>query len=150
MNPSHTGRPAEILLVEDNDDDVFLLREAFRRSPVKINLQHVENGAECLALLRKEGRYAQAATPDLLLLDLNMPIMDGRQVLAALVADPVLCALPVVVLTTSSNERDVRQMYELRCSTYIVKPLDLDDFEHAVRLIGDYWFAVATLPGGGP
>lgn len=151
MNAPLAGRrTAEILLAEDNEDDVFLMREAFKRSPLPVNLHTVENGVECLAFLRKEGRHAGMPTPDLLLLDLNMPVMDGRQLLATMVADPRLKTLPVVVLTTSENKRDVRQMYELRCSTYIVKPLDFEDFEKLIELICQYWFATATLPRNEP
>lgn len=150
MNPPPGRRLAEVLLVEDNEDDVFLLNDTFRHIQAPVNLHRVENGVECLAFLRQEGCYAQALKPDLILLDLNMPLMDGRQVLATLVADPVLRAIPVVVLTTSANNRDIQQMYELRCSTYIVKPLDLEDFEHAVRLICEYWLGLATLPSEHP
>lgn len=139
-------RPAEILLAEDNEDDVFLMSEVFRRIGLPANLRNVENGEECLAYLRKEGCYAGVPTPDLLFLDLNMPIMDGRQVLGALVADPRLRRLPVVILTTSANERDIQEMYDLRCSSYIVKPIDFDAFERAIRIIGEYWLNLAVLP----
>lgn len=145
--PSSISRPpAEILLIEDNEDDVFLMRQALRRIEIPINLHRVEDGRKCMAFLRKQEPYAEAPQPDLILLDLNLPIMDGRQVLAELVADPRLRALPVVILTTSANERDIRHTYELRCSSYIVKPLDLEDFERAVRLICEYWFDLVALP----
>lgn len=146
MNPPSGRGRAEVLLVEDNEDDVFLLNDIFRHIQAPVSLHHVENGVECLAWLRREGRYAQAPRPDLILLDLNLPLMDGRQVLAALVADPALRDIPVVVLTTSANDQDVQQMYGLRCSSYIVKPLDLDDFERIIRLICEYWFVLAALP----
>lgn len=142
-------QPAEVLLVEDNEDDVFLMREAFRRTGFRINLHRVENGEQCLAFLRKEGLYADAPTPHLVLLDLNLPIVDGRQVLAAVVADRRFRSLPVVILTTSANERDIEHMYGLRCSSYIVKPLDFDSFEAAIRVIGEYWFNLVTLPAEG-
>jgi two-component system response regulator len=137
----------EILLVEDNDDDVELTRQGFKLAKLAANLHHAPDGEECLAFLRKQGVYAHAPTPDLILLDLNMPRMDGRTVLAELVADETLRHLPVVILTTSAEEREVLRMYQLRCSSYIVKPVDFDEFLRVIRLIGEYWFTVATLPG---
>jgi len=142
-----TRRPAEVLLVEDNMGDILLTREGFKRSNFPVNLHHVENGEDCLAFLRKEGPFGDAPTPDLLLLDLNMPVMDGREVLKTLVADSVFRHLPVVVLTTSANEQDVQEMYDLRCSSYIVKPLDFEEFQRIIQVIAEYWFTVATLPG---
>lgn len=148
MNPSLVGkRPAEILMVEDNEGDALLARESFKRLKYPVHLHHVDNGESCLAFLRKEGEYADAPTPDLVLLDLNMPIMGGREVLAELVRDPGLCHLPVVILTTSANDRDIAQMYALRCSTYIVKPLDFQEFQRIIQVIAEYWFTVAALPG---
>lgn len=150
MIPPITGnRPAEILLVEDNQDDVLLTRMGFTRAKLQVNLHHVENGEECLAFLRKSGAHANAPTPDLVLLDLNMPVMDGREVLAELVADEKLRHMPVVVMTTSADERDVLEMYRLRCSSYIVKPVDFDQFLVAIHSIGIYWFTVAVLPSEG-
>jgi CheY-like chemotaxis protein len=140
------NRAAEILLVEDNDNDVALTRESFKRCKILVNLHHVNDGEDCMAFLRKQGEYATAPTPDLILLDLNMPRMDGREVLAEIVADETLSSIPVVVLTTSSDEMEVLKMYKLRCSSYIVKPLDFDQFLQAVRLIAEYWFTVVVLP----
>lgn len=105
------SRTAEILLVEDNKDDVVLTREGFERAKLTVNLNHVENGEECMAFLRKEGEYAGVPTPDLILLDINMPVMDGREVMAELVKDDKLKHLPVVILTTSEDEQDVLNMY---------------------------------------
>jgi len=139
-------RPAEILLVEDNEDDVFLTRAGFKRARLAVNMHHVINGEACMAFLRKEGEYADAPTPDLILLDLNMPVMDGRDVLSEIVADRELRTLPVVVLTTSAAERDILDMYELRCSSYIVKPVDFDKFAHVIQEICDYWFTVIVPP----
>ncbi|MBS1190961.1 MAG: response regulator receiver protein [Rhodocyclaceae bacterium] len=151
MTSSPTARrPAEVLLVEDNQGDVLLTREGFKRSSFPVNLHHVENGEDCLAFLKKEGAFAGVPTPDLILLDLNMPVMDGREVMKILVADPRFCHVPVVVLTTSANEQDVWEMYSLRCSTYIVKPLDFEEFQHIIQVIAEYWFSVATLPGARP
>ena len=148
MNSSLAGRrAAEVLLVEDNMGDILLTREGFKRSNFPVNLHHVENGEDCLAFLRKEGAFADAPTPDLILLDLNMPVMDGREVMKTLVADQHFRHYPVVVLTTSANEQDIQEMYELRCSTYIVKPLDFEEFQRIIQVIAEYWFTVATLPG---
>lgn len=141
-----SGRPAEILLAEDNDNDVELTRQGFKRSKLLLNLHHVKDGEECLAFLRKQGKYSNAPTPDLLLLDLNMPRMDGREVLAEMVADKVLNSIPVVVLTTSANEEEILKMYKLRCSSYIVKPVDFDQFLHVIRSIAEYWFTVVVVP----
>ena len=140
------GRPAEILLVEDNDNDVVLTRQGFKIAKLAVNLHHTRNGEDCLAFLRKQGAYAQSPTPDLILLDLNMPRMDGRAVLAELVADENLCHLPVVILTTSAEEQEVLRMYQLRCSSYIVKPVDFDEFLRVIRLVSEYWFTVVVLP----
>jgi len=139
-------RAAEILLVEDSKSDALITRAAFERARVIVNLHHVENGAECMAFLRKQGPYAGVPTPDLILLDLNMPVMDGRQVLAELVTDDALNHLPVVVLTTSEDERDVLSMYKLRCSSYITKPVDLGQFISIVQNITDHWFKVVVRP----
>jgi two-component system response regulator len=140
------SRPAEILLVEDNENDVLLTREGFKRAKLMVNLHHVNDGEECMGFLRKLGRYADAPTPDLILLDLNMPRKDGREVLAEMVSDPELRHLPVVILTTSSDEREILNMYKLRCSSYIVKPVDFDQFLKVVRSVSEYWFTVVVLP----
>lgn len=139
-------RLAEILLVEDNDNDVELTLHGFRRCKLPVNLHHTQDGVECMAFLRKQGPYRDMPTPDLILLDLNMPRMDGREVLIDLVADPALAHLPVVILTTSSEEREILAMYRHRCSSYIVKPVDFEKFVQMIRLIGEYWFTVVTLP----
>ena len=99
-----------------------------------------------MAFLRKQGKYSTAPTPDLLLLDMNMPRMDGREVLAEMLGDEALNAIPVVVLTTSSNDEEVLKMYKLRCSSYIIKPIDFGQFLHAIRSIAEYWFTVVVLP----
>ena len=140
------GRPAEILLVEDNEDDVLLTREGFKDAKLAVHLHHVSNGEECLAFLRREPPYEGAPRADLVLLDLNMPIMDGREVLAAIVADPALSHLPVIILTTSDSEGDILSMYRLRCSSYITKPVNFDRFVKIVRSLTDYWFTVVVLP----
>jgi two-component system response regulator len=145
---SAVKRPLEVLLAEDREDDALLTREAFRRSGRQVNLHHVENGEECMAFLRRENRHAQAPAPDLLLLDLNMPLMGGREVLAAIVADERLRHLPVVVLTTSRADVDVLDMYRMRCSSYITKPVDFDQFLAVMSVLADYWITVVELPSG--
>ena len=140
--------PIELLLVEDNDDDVVLTRESFRATSLPINLNRVENGEQCMAFLRKQPPFENAPTVELVLLDINMPRMDGREVMAAITADATLRHLPVVVLTTSSAETDIHQMYALRCSSYIVKPVIFEEFTQAITKLEDYWWAVVALPNG--
>ncbi|WKE64731.1 response regulator [Gallaecimonas kandeliae] len=142
------GRPAEILLVEDNDNDVELTKIGFQRTRLAVNLHHVPDGEECMAFLRRQGQYAEVPTPDLILLDLNMPRMNGREVLQAISEDPELRHLPVVVLTTSDAEKDVLTSYRLRCSSYIVKPVDFENFAKVVQSLTDYWFTLVVLPPG--
>jgi CheY-like chemotaxis protein len=142
------SRPAEILLAEDNENDVELTRQGFKRCKLMLNLHHVRDGEECMAFLRKQGKYSNAPTPDLMLLDLNMPRMDGREVLAQMVADETLIAIPVVILTTSAQDEEVLKMYKLRSSSYIIKPVDFNQFLHVVRSIAEYWFTVVVLPLG--
>ena len=141
-----SGKLMDVLLVEDSDDDVELMHMAFEQSKMLLNMHRVENGEQCMDYLRKRGQYANASTPDLVLLDLNMPVMDGREVLAQIVTDEQLRQLPVVILTTSEDDQDILHMYKLRCSSYIVKPADFDQFVRVVRGIGNYWFTVVVLP----
>ena len=140
------ARFAEILLVEDNEDDVILTREGLKRSKVAVHLQHVENGAECMAYLRKEGQYAKVTTPDVILLDLNMPVMNGYEVLEKISNDEQLKHIPVVILTTSADEQDILKMYKLRCSSYIVKPVDFIQFQRVINEFTNYWFSIVVLP----
>lgn len=139
-------RPAEVLLVEDNEDDVELTKIGFRRAKLLVNLQHVANGEECMAILRKEGKYSGAPTPDLILLDLNMPRIDGWEVLDAIGKDEHLRHLPIVVLTSSKADEDVLKSYSLRCSSYIVKPINFEGFARLVHSLSDYWFGLVVLP----
>lgn len=145
-NELQGAKLANILLAEDNEDDVVLMRHGFELAKLAVDLHHVENGQECMNFLRKTGRYANAPTPDILLLDLNMPIMSGREVLAEMVADQKLNHIPVVILTTSAEDQDILSMYKLRCSSYIVKPVDFDQFLRVIRGIGDYWLTIVVLP----
>ena len=146
MNPEEIGRPIEILLAEDNPGDVRLTKEALKDSKVRNNVKMVGNGVEALALLRKEGKYADAPRPDLILLDLNMPLKDGRQVLAEIKADADLKRIPVVILTTSQDEHDIIKAYNLSANCYITKPVDLDQFVNVVKSIEDFWLTVVKLP----
>jgi two-component system, chemotaxis family, response regulator Rcp1 len=146
MMPEPAGRPVEILLVEDSPGDVRLTREALREGKVRNNLSVVTDGVEALAFLRREGRYADAPRPDVILLDLNLPRKDGREVLAEVKADERLRRIPVVILTTSRDEQDVLESYDLHANCYITKPVDLDQFIAVVRSIETFWLTVVTLP----
>jgi len=146
LKPIAETRIAEILLVDDNEDDVFLTREAFEAASLKVNLHHVDNGLKCLQFLRKQAGYASAVNPDIILLDMHMPIMDGHEVLSEIVKDPALRHLPVVVLTTSFEAADIRRMYGLRCSSYITKPVDFDRFVKAIGQLAGYWLTVVVIP----
>ena len=139
-------RAAEILLVDDSSIDFKLTSKAFERERLKVNLHHVENGEECLAFLRKQGKYSEVPTPDLILLDINMPVMDGHEVLAKLVQDENLKHLPVIVLTSSEDERDVLMMYKLRCNAYLTKPVDAFKFQEVIKLLNAFWLTVVVLP----
>lgn len=140
------GRPARILLVEDNEDDVELTRLALARARLAVTMEHVRSGEECLRRLRREDPLGGVQLPDLVLLDLNMPRMDGREVLQAIVADARLRHLPVIVLTTSDADADVLQAYRLRCNSYVVKPVDFRTFVAAMETLLQYWLTVAVLP----
>jgi len=144
------SRLAVVLLVEDNDNDVVLTEEGFREARLKVNLHRVRDGVEAMAFLRRESGFESSPMPDLILLDLNLPRMDGREVLAELIADTALCRIPVVILTTSNEAEDVQSMYQLRCSSYIQKPIDFDQFLRVIRVIGEYWFTVVVLPEDSP
>jgi two-component system response regulator len=144
--PIGDNRTAEILLVEDNNDDVELTRMAFAKSKLLINLHHAKDGEECMAFLRKQDKYANAPTPDIILLDLNMPRMDGREVLTEISNDETLRHLPVVILTTSAEESEILKMYKLRCSSYIIKPVNFDQFMRVIQSLADYWLTVVVLP----
>lgn len=138
--------PIEILLVEDNAADVRLTMEALREGKVRNRLTVARDGVEALEVLRRQGKFADAARPDLILLDLNLPRKDGREVLADIKADEDLKRIPVVVLTTSSAELDIVKSYELHANCYITKPVDLDKFVDVVRTIDDFWLTVVRLP----
>lgn len=139
--------PFDILLVEDEPSDAHLVKMAIQENKIWCHLHHVVDGVEALAYLHKEGEtYAQAVRPDLILLDLNMPRMNGREFLAAIKADPNLAMIPVVVLTTSEVERDVVASYRLGAASYITKPVDIEQFIDAIRQLDQYWFTLVRLP----
>ena len=140
------GRDPVVLLVEDNEDHAFFTREVFDEAAPGVALHHVTDGEKCMAFLRRQPPYGDAPVPDLILLDLNMPRMDGYEVMQQIAADPALRSLPVVVLTTSSEQTDVKRMYDLRCSSYIAKSVDLDEFSRAVVKLTQYWFGLVALP----
>ncbi len=146
MTCPHGSRAIEILLVEDNPGDVRLTREALRDGKMLNHLSVVRDGEEALRFLRREGPYADAPRPDVVLLDLNLPRKDGREVLADIKADPDLRRVPVVILTTSNADRDILAAYNLNANCYITKPVDLHQFIEVVRTIGDFWLTIVKLP----
>ena len=139
-------RPIEILMVEDNPGDVRLTVEALKEAKVRNNLHTVEDGVEALAFLRREGRYTEVPRPDLVLLDLNLPKMNGREVLAEIKEDPDLRRIPVVILTISQAEQDIVKSYNLHANCYITKPVDLDQFLEVVKSIENFWLTIVKLP----
>jgi CheY-like chemotaxis protein len=141
-----TPKAIEVLLVEDDPGDVLMTREAFEDNKVANRLSVVQDGVSALEFLRKEGQYADAPTPDLVLLDLNLPRMDGREVLEALKSDATLRSIPVVVLTTSEAEDDVVRSYALHANAYVTKPVDFDRFIEVVRQIDEFFLEVVRLP----
>ena len=140
------SRPVEILLVEDNPGDVRLTIEALKEGKLLNHVSVAEDGVEALSFLYQKGQYAGRPLPDLILLDLNLPKKDGREVLAEIKADPKLRHIPVVVLTTSLAEHDVLKSYDLHANCYINKPVDLEQFIEIVKSVGDFWFSVVMLP----
>ncbi|MBD2203114.1 response regulator [Calothrix sp. FACHB-1219] len=136
----------EVLLVEDNPGDAQLTRIALEDSKISVNLSVVEDGVEAMAFLRKQDKYATVPHPDIVLLDLNLPKKDGRQVLAEIKSDQHLKRIPVVVLTTSQAEEDIVKAYNLAANCYITKPVDFDQFVRIIRTIENFWFAIVKLP----
>lgn len=147
MSPNAgNAKPIELLLVEDNPGDVRLTREALKQGKVWNNLHVVEDGEAALEFVHREGRFAQAPRPDLILLDLNLPKKNGREVLALIKGDESLRRIPIVILTTSQAETDIVKAYELNANCYITKPVDLNQFIEVVRAIEDFWLTVVKLP----
>jgi len=150
MTAKGMGEMVDILLVEDNEGDARLALEAMRDSKLRNTLHRVADGEEAMAFLRKEGKHSAAPRPDLILLDLNLPKKDGRQVLAEIKSDDDLKRIPVVILTVSSAEEDILKTYNLHANCYITKPIDLDQFMKVVRSVEDFWLTIVKLPNGAP
>ena len=148
MTEHSTGRPIEVLLVEDDPGDTLMIKEAFEENKLRNRLSCVADGVDALRYLRREGEYADAARPDLVLLDLNLPRMDGREVLAEVKADAELRTIPIVVLTTSEAEEDVLRSYALHANAYVTKPVDFERFISVVRQIDEFFVEVVKLPPG--
>jgi CheY-like chemotaxis protein len=140
------GKPVEILLVEDNPGDARLMIEALKEGKVSNHLNIARDGVEALAILRQEGQYAKAPRPDLIMLDLNLPKKDGREVLAEIKADDELKIIPVVILTTSQAEQDILKSYNLHANCYVTKPVDLEQFISVLKFVEDFWLTIVKLP----
>jgi chemotaxis family two-component system response regulator Rcp1 len=149
MVETKVGKPIVILLVEDNPGDVDLARAAMEESKVRNILHTVGDGVEAMLFLRSEGKYAEAPRPDLVLLDLNLPKKDGREVLAEIKSDPDLMRIPVVILTISKDEEDILKTYNLHANCFITKPIDLGQFVKVVKAIEDFWLTIVKLPPNG-
>jgi chemotaxis family two-component system response regulator Rcp1 len=149
MVETKVGKPIVILLVEDNPGDVDLARAAMEESKVRNILHTVGDGVEAMLFLRSEGKYAEAPRPDLVLLDLNLPKKDGREVLAEIKSDPDLRRIPVVILTISKDEEDILRSYNLHANCFITKPIDLNQFVKVVKAIEDFWLTIVKLPPNG-
>ncbi|CCE22206.1 response regulator [Methylotuvimicrobium alcaliphilum] len=146
MSLEEIGRAAEFLLVEDNPGDVRLTKEALTESKVKNNLNVVGDGEEAMAFLKRQGKYAEAPRPDVILLDLNLPKKNGREVLEEIKADPSLKRIPVVIITSSEAEQDVLKTYDLHVNCYVNKPVDLEQFIKVVQSIETFWLTIVKLP----
>jgi two-component system, chemotaxis family, response regulator Rcp1 len=140
------GMPIEVLLVEDNPGDVRLTKEVFREANMDIHMHVASDGLEAMAFLRRQGAHAHAPRPDLILLDLNLPKMDGREVLIQIKKDERLKAIPTVILTTSHSQADIVKSYQLQANCYLSKPVQLEAFESLVKSINDFWLTKAKLP----
>jgi len=146
MSSASRGEPIEILLVEDSPDDAEMTIDALRDGRLRNRITHVEDGIEAMAFLRRQGKYATAPRPDLILLDLHMPRMNGREVLAEVKEDPELRRIPVVMMTQSKDEQDILAAYNLHVNCYVTKPVDMDQFIGAVKSIEHFWFSIVKLP----
>jgi CheY-like chemotaxis protein len=138
----------EILVVEDDLGDVELIKESLKMSKFKVVISHVSDGHECMEYLMKQGPYKTVKKPDVVLLDLNLPKKDGRQVLAEMKTDPLLKKIPVVILTTSDNEGDINKAYALGANCFVTKPVDFEQIKKIVNEIAEFWFTVVKLPAG--
>ena len=136
----------EILLVEDNEGDIRLTIEAFKEAKIRNNIRVVRDGEEAIAYLRKQGVYENAPAPDIILLDINLPKIDGKEVLSIMKNDPLLKTIPVIMLTTSSADSDVQDAYANHANCYVIKPVDLNKFMEVIRSIEEYWVSIVKLP----
>ena len=148
MNDRDRGRRAVVLLVEDDIDHAFLTEEALAGAHVLVDMHHVERGDQCLAFVRRQPPYQDAPRPDLILLDLHLPRVSGYEVMEAFVQDESLRAIPVVVLTSSSDIIDIDRMHALGCSSFLTKPMDFGEFVTAIRKLANYWFELVVIPSG--
>ena len=147
MNASYNSlRPIRILLVEDSPSDLLMTREALERSKVLLEIHTVEDGVKTMEFLRREGKFKTAPRPDVILLDLNLPKKDGREVLSEIKADPGLRVIPVIILTTSKADEDVTGAYQAHANCFITKPVGFANFNEVIRSIERHWFSMATLP----
>lgn len=136
----------EILLVEDNEGDITLTIEAFKEAKIRNSIRVVRDGEEALTYLRKQGVYTNVPSPDIILLDINLPKIDGKEVLSIMKKDPALKAIPVIMLTTSSADSDVQESYDNHANCYVIKPVDLNKFMEVIRSIEEYWVSIVKLP----
>jgi len=150
MNLQSTEKPIIILLVEDEPGDAYLTTEALKSAKILNRVHLVEDGVEAMAFLHREPPYADAPRPDLILLDLNLPRKDGRQVLAEIKNDPTLNVIPIVVLTTSNADEDILQSYNLRANCYVTKPVDLEQFMRVIKTMREFWLTIVKLPPSSP
>ncbi len=146
MNPRIANLPISILLIEDNPGDVRLIQEAFKVAKVVNEINSVVNGLDAMSFLRKEGDFASAQTPDLILLDLNLPGKDGREVLAEIKADQILKTIPVIILSSSSALEDILKSYEHNANCFVTKPIDVNEFFDVIKKITDFWITIVKLP----
>jgi CheY-like chemotaxis protein len=142
-----TLQDLEILLIEDNEGDIRLTIEAFSEAKIRNHIRVVRDGEEALSYLRKQAPFEDARTPDIILLDINLPKVDGKEVLLTMKQDPLLKLIPVIMLTTSSADSDIRESYENHANCYVIKPVDLNKFMDVIRSIEDYWISIVRLPG---
>jgi two-component system, chemotaxis family, response regulator Rcp1 len=146
MTPGTRVQPVEILLVEDNPVDVTIISDALNAGQVRSNVHVAENGEEAMEFLHKRGKYSSVPTPEIIILDLNLPRKDGREILAEVKANPSLRRIPVIVLTVSEDEQDIWRSYDLQANCFITKPVDTEQFTKALERLGDFWFSVVRLP----
>jgi two-component system, chemotaxis family, response regulator Rcp1 len=146
MNHRSATRPVEVLLVEDNPGDIRLTQEAFKDGRILVNLSVATDGVQAVDMLNRRGQYTSSPRPDLILLDLNLPRKNGREVLVEIKADEELKRIPVIVMTTSKAEQDIHRAYNLNANCYITKPVEFDEFLKVVRSIEDFWLTIVTLP----